>query len=300
MTASLPAADELALAERELRQGLLRPALDRLLAALPALERGDGAVFRRGLNMLGAAHFELGELAEAEAAFARALDLANAAGDALIMGRATNNLGMLANLRGDREVALTRYQLAVPAYQRIGQSAGLAETCHNMAITYRDLGKLEPADRYERRAIDYARQAGSPRLLAMAHVGRADLSLRRGEAAVAEAGARMGAAQYAAVGDQLGEADALRLAGAARTALGSLAEARHALDRAVLLAAEHESPLVEAEAREARARLAAVERDWASLRADAEAAIALLDGLGAVLERDALARWYQDLLASTG
>ncbi|HMV32260.1 MAG TPA: tetratricopeptide repeat protein, partial [Gemmatimonadales bacterium] len=184
--------DDVAAAERELRQGLLRPARERLLAALPVLERGDAAVYRRAVNMLGAAHFELGELAEASAAFARALELANHAGDALVLGRACNNLGMIANVTGRREEALTQYQLAIPAYQRVGSTAGLAETCHNLAITYRDLGQYDPADRYERRAIGYAREAGNQRLLAMAHVGRGDLSLRRGEAAVAEAGARLG------------------------------------------------------------------------------------------------------------
>lgn len=289
--------DDVAAAERELRQGLLRPARERLLAALPALERGDAAVYRRAVNMLGAAHFELGELAEASAAFARALELANHAGDALVLGRACNNLGMIANVTGRREEALTQYQLAIPAYQRVGSTAGLAETCHNLAITYRDLGQYDPADRYERRAIGYAREAGNQRLLAMAHVGRGDLSLRRGEAAVAEAGARLGAEQYAAIPDHLGEADALRLAGAARTALGQFAAARTALDRAVSLAREHASPLIEAEALEARARLAARERRWAEAGADVAVALGLLERLGAAEEHAALARWYGEARA---
>ncbi len=284
--------DEVAAAERELRQGLLRPARERLLAALPVLERGDAAVYRRAVNMLGAAHFELGELAEASAAFA-----ANHAGDALVLGRACNNLGMIANVTGRREEALTQYQLAIPAYQRVGSTAGLAETCHNLAITYRDLGQYDPADRYERRAIGYAREAGNQRLLAMAHVGRGDLSLRRGEAAVAEAGARLGAEQYAAIPDHLGEADALRLAGAARTALGQFAAARTALDRAVSLAREHASPLIEAEALEARARLAARERRWAEAGADVAVALGLLERLGAAEEHAALARWYGEARA---
>lgn len=293
-----PEQDELARAEQELRQGLLRPALQRLDAALPSLERGDPAVYRRAVNMLGAAHFELGELEEASRAFARALELANIAGDPLIIGRATNNLGMIANIGGRREEALTRYQLAIPAYQRVGSSAGLAETCHNLAITYRDLEQFEAADRYERRAIQYAREAGNARLIAMAEVGRAELSLLRGEAAVAEAGGQRGAARYAAIPDYLGEADALRITGAARTRLGALGRAREALDRAVCLAAEHGSALIEAESREARARLAAVTREWDAVRTDAEAALALFAQLGASDGRDSLAAWYEEVMPS--
>ncbi len=297
MTAQpLPVQDVLAAAEQELRQGLLRPARMRLEAALPALERGDAAIYRRAINMLGAAHFELGELAEAGHAFARALELASTAEDPLIIGRATNNLGMIANIAGRREEALTRYQLAIPAYQRVGSSVGLAETCHNMAITYRDLGRFDAADRYERRAIGYAREAGNPRLIAMAQVGRADLSLLRGEAAVAEAVGQRGAAQYAAIPDHLGEADALRITGAARTALGALAGAREALDRAVILAHEYGSALIEAESCEARARLSAVMHDWAAVRTDAESALALFEQLGATQNREALAGWYREVI----
>ncbi len=287
-----PAADPVAAAEQELRQGLLRPARDRLESALPALERGEGGTYRRAVNMLGAAQFELGELGQAATTFGRALELASEAGDALILGRATNNLGMLANIAGRREEALTRYQLAIPAYQRVGHLSGLAETCHNLAITYRDLGELEQADRHERRAIAYAREAGNPRLLAMAQVGRGDLALRRGEAAVADATARLAAEAYRRIPDHLGEADALRLAGAARTLLRAPGAAREALDRAVVLAAEHGSPLIEAEAREARARLAAAEGMWDAAAADVTAALGLYEGLGADEPGAALRRWF--------
>ncbi len=288
-----PPSDVLACAEQELRQGLLRPARDRLQAALPALASGDPGGYRRAVNMLGAAHFELGELSEAAEAFSRALELASDARDALTIGRATNNLGMIANVHGRREEALTRYQLAVPAYQRVGSAAGLAETYHNMAITYRDLEQVDLADRCERRAIEYAREAGNPRLLAIATAGRAELSLRRGEAMVAEAGARQAAAQYAAIADHLGEADALRLVGAARMELGAFEDARRVLDRAVRLAEEHGSALIEAEAREARARLAARRKDWTGFAADIDAALRLLAHLGATEAHDALARWYE-------
>ena len=47
------------------------------------------------------------------AAFARALELANQAGDALVLGRACNNLGMIANLTGRREEALQMLEFSM-------------------------------------------------------------------------------------------------------------------------------------------------------------------------------------------
>ena len=285
----------LVLAEAELRTGALAAARDRLGALVPALAFGDGATYRRSVNMLGAAHFELGQLAEAEAVFGEALALANGAGDALTLARATNNLGMIANVRGQRTEALTRYRLAIPAYQRVGNPRGLAETNHNLAITFRDLGDLDTADRHERRAIEYAREAGDERLLAMCQVGRADLALRRGEARVAAAGAQVGAASYARLPDRLGEADALRLVGVARAALGEHALARQALDRAVELAEAGESLLIVAEAYEARARLAVDLGDLATARREAALALARLRELGATDDVVRMEAWVATL-----
>ncbi|HEX6536795.1 MAG TPA: tetratricopeptide repeat protein [Gemmatimonadaceae bacterium] len=285
----------LLLAEARLRLGEPAGALALLDQSIPALVRaGDRPAYRRAVNLQGAARFELGDLAGAEESFARALELGNVEGDALLVARATNNLGAIANIRGRREAALTLYQLAVPAYQRIGSAVGLAESYHNMAITYRDARQLERADEYESRAIEFAREAGSARLLAMARAGRAELSLLRGDARLADAGASMAAQEYGAIPDPVGEADALRLVGAARAARGEVENALRALDRALGLAHEHGSVLIEAEALRTRAELHRAVGRSAEARADADAARAIFDRLGADEERDAVER----LLAS--
>ncbi|HEU4641392.1 MAG TPA: tetratricopeptide repeat protein [Gemmatimonadaceae bacterium] len=288
----------LLLAEAELRLGDPARARSRLDGAIPALARlGDRPAQRRALNLLGAARFEVGELEGeegAEEAFSRALELANEDGDALLVARATNNLGAIANIRGRRDAALAMYQLAVPAYQRIGSAVGLAECFHNMAITYRDARHVELADECERRAIEFAREAGSARLLAMARAGRAELSLLRGDARLAHAGATLAAAEYGAIPDPVGEADALRLVGAALAALGERTEALDALERAVRQAHEHGSALIEGEALLARAALHLSTGERESARVDAGGAHAIFTRLGATAERQAVER----LLAS--
>lgn len=283
------------LVEALLRSAEPRAAQRRLLDALPLLERADAALARRAANLRGAAAFELGELAEAAEAFASALDLARYDGDDRLVARATNNLAAIANVRGARDEALALYHLAVAAYQRIGDSRGLASSFHNMAITFRDLSRLDTADEYERRAIEFARESGDDQLVAMARTGRADLSLRQGDPALAAAGARRAAQDFAGLPDPLGEADALRLLGAAAVELGRLEEAASALDRALSLAVEHGSAVVEAEARASRAELAAAAGDRVAARREALLAIEIHERLGATAERDALRRWLATL-----
>lgn len=284
------------LGEAMLRTRSPRDAYVWLGATVPALERAANRVeLRRGLNMLGAAAFELGYLDEAEQAFARALELARVDGDDLLVARATNNLGLIANIRGRRDEALALYQLAIPAYQRLGHPLGLAESFHNMAITYRQLDQVQRSDEYEQRAIEFAREAGSAWLVAVARVGRAELSLRGADARLAAASARRAAHEFAELSDPAMEADALRLAGVAETALGELEAAREALNRAVTLAGSQGNALIEAEARRARAALAAAEGDLAGAKDDVSAASALFERLDAGPEREALLRWLAEL-----
>jgi tetratricopeptide (TPR) repeat protein len=284
-------------AEAAMRLGLPREAAERLRDGWSRLARGgDAAAERRANNLLGAATFELGELDESHAAFARALELAGADGDHLLVARATNNLGAIANLRGDRDTALAHFQLAIPAYQQLGHTMGLAESCHNIAIAYRDARRLEEADEYEQRAIAYARESGSERLGAMARAGRAELSLMRGDPAMAERGALMTSAEYRRLEDPIGVADALRLAGEARVALGTSATAVEALDEAVQLATAHGAVLVLAESLRARAAAQRLRGDLRAARADAQAALELFERLGATAE----VAWTARLLAAFG
>jgi len=284
------------LAEACMRGGRAREARGLLGDAVPALERRhDRSALRRAVNLSGAAHFALGELDDAERAFSRALELGREDGDDLLVARATNNLGAIESIRGRPDSALTLYQLAVPAYQRLGNSLGLAESYHNMAITVRERGLLDRADEYERRAIEYARATGNPRLAAMARVGRAEVWLRSGDPAVACATACRAAREFAAIPEPALEADALRVAGVASVVLGALDEAATLITRALETARAGGHALVEGETLHAQAELHAARGDLTAARADAGAAIAIFERLGATPERDAVREWLEGI-----
>jgi tetratricopeptide (TPR) repeat protein len=283
-------------AEASLRTGNPRDAHSWLAESLSVVERsGDRAQLRRALNLLGVANTELGALDDAEAAFDRAVTLGWTDGDDLLVARATNNLAAIAHVRGRRDVAVALYSLALPAYQRLGSARGLAESYHNLAITLREQGDLDRAEECEQRSIEYARDAQVASLAAMARVGRAEISLRRGDARMAKATALLAAQALGEAGDPIRQADGLRVAGIASMRLGDLPAARGALNRAVGLAREHGHTLIEAECRRARADVAKADGDLAAAREDLNRAAELFARLGAEEERDAAARAMQEL-----
>lgn len=282
--------------EALLRTGRTQTGREWLQQLLPSLQkRGDPAVIRRVTNLLGAALLELGLLDDAVEMFERAAELAWASGDDLLLAKARNNLGAIANIRGRRDQALTLYQLAVPAYQRLGSANGLAECFHNMAITFRDRRALDEADEYERRAIEFASEAGSNRLAALAQLGRAEISLRRGDVSFAEVGAGLATTAFRAAADPFGEGDALRLLGITRTLQGRLAAAKEALDASLTLAREHGGALNEAETLRALAEWAAARSDTALARSYGATALAMLQRLSAVEDAADLVRWLETL-----
>ena len=287
--------------ESYLRSGSPRESRAWFVDAIPAIERrGNRSALRRAINMIGVAEFQLGELDAAGPSFERALELGQQDGDDLLVARATNNLGAIANIRAQRERALGLYSLAAAAYQRLGDVMGLAECYHNMAITFRDAGDLERADDHELRAIEFAREAANPMLLAQARLGRAEISLRKGDAAFAEAAALRAASDFSILPEPIQEADALRLVGVAALAQGKLAIAQEMLDAALQLAQQKGGALNEAEILQARSALHDRLGDHASRRRDALAAIAIFERLQAHHDRQMLTDWLRERDPASG
>jgi tetratricopeptide (TPR) repeat protein len=269
------------LGEALLRTRQPRLARTWLRRALPRVTRsGDRVALRRAINLTGAANFEVGDLAAARAQFERAVELGRLDGDDLLLARATNNLGLIANMRGEHATALSLYRLAIHAYQRFGQAAGMAESYHNMAITFGDAGELRRADECESRAEEFAREAGNVRLVTMARVGRAEVSLRRGDPAFAAVTARRAAEEYARLPDGSLRADALRLLGVATLALGRPADALVPLQTAVALSRLHGDALIEAEARRGLAECHRARGSLAPARREAGRALRLFSRFG--------------------
>lgn len=112
---------------------------------------------------------------------------------------------------------------------------------------------------------------------------------------LAAAGARRAAEEFARLPDPAREAGARRLLGVASLALGRADEAREAIERAVRLAHEHGSLLIEAESLRARAELLASVGARGDATTDARAAMELFARLGRVEDETAMREWLEEM-----
>ncbi|MGZ8391454.1 MAG: tetratricopeptide repeat protein [Gemmatimonadales bacterium] len=147
--------------------------------------RGDRDGRMRSLNLLGAIYFERGNMRDAEQRFAEALRLGRQLGDSLMLARACNNLASVALLQGRSDDAAELYRGALLAYQRLGDRRGMAETYHNLGIVYRWAGNRLEAEDAANDAVRHATVVGEGSLLALVLTGRAELSVERGDPALA-------------------------------------------------------------------------------------------------------------------
>jgi tetratricopeptide (TPR) repeat protein len=256
----------------------------------------EGEVRRRGarrllldlLNLIGIALYELGRNDEAEARFTELLETATGWGDDEFAGRASNNMGVLANIRGQRDLALTSYQRAVAAYQRMGWRRGLAQTHYNIGISYRDLGFEQDADGQWRRALELAEPELDEDVMGFAEVERALLKVRGGDPRMGQALAERARARFEKLGDPVRRAEAVRVLAAADRALGRVGEARARLDDALREAVTHSNPLLHAEVQRDRGLLLRDLGDAAGAREALEDAAAHFERIGAAAEAEAV------------
>lgn len=249
----------------------------------------------RILNLTGAAAFELGRIDVAAHHFELAREHATAAGDFLTSARALNNLALVASTRGDWARAMQYYALAMPTYERAASVRGIAECCHNIAVTLIEAGNLEEAEEWDRRAMEFARETGNDRLRAFALGGRAEVRVRKHDYQMASVLATRAADAFRALHDMASEAHALRLHGQAQHGQREHREALETLTSAIELAKTSSVRRILGECRLARARCLLELSDRSAARADLIDALGDFDALGASDKRQQVLRLLEEL-----
>ena len=269
-------------AEAHGRLGAHREAGRWAAAALAvARRRGERHAELRARNYQGAIALEAGDVDGAELHCGAALDLARALDDHAAQARCFNNLGIIANLRGEGREALASYQLALAAYQQAGLARGMAETQHNIGISRRALGDYRGALAAAEEAVRLAEQLGDEALSTLALAGRAELHLVQGDLELATAELARAAATYERLQHPVGLAEVWRLQAGVARARGDGSGAAERLRRAAELARGQGSAHTLAEIeRDLGAALEAI-GDTAGARAARERAVALYRDLGA-------------------
>lgn len=155
-----------------------------------AKEDGDGGI-KAAIN-LGNVHTELGNLAEARAAFEEGLELSRSGGNENLRGIALNNLGMLSIRVGDPLSAIPLLGEAAAIFRARGAANYETNTLGQFGTAYTALGEIRKAIAVLDSALQLARSKGmrqeeASNLEALAEAHRAAGDHRRALALYSEA-----------------------------------------------------------------------------------------------------------------
>ena len=276
-----------------------------------ALRIGSEVLAAEALNTLGGLDLAAGSLTQAAATFTRALELGEASRQ--LRARVQQNLGIVANIQGELNEALARYERSLAAYRDCGDEHGCAIAYHNLGMVSADRGRLGAAECYFRESLAFAERVGDVYLQALCLVNQGEVAVRRQRFEDSRQNAERALALFDQVGARGAKADAYRVIGMVYRETGRHALAESRLRSAIELAVGAGSVLNEAEAsrelallyqasgrnQEALRQLSAAHRLFRRL--DARVDLVHVDGKVAALENTYLAvvrAWGESLESS--
>lgn len=260
--------------QRSVGEGVRPPPAAQLFAATAATRKGDLATgaslaaealerFRsradddgrmRAINLLGAIDFERGRLDQSQEYFTEALRLAHQLHDTLMAARASNNLASAVHLRGDLVGALGLYRSALLGFQRLGDRHYIAETYHNLGLTFRQAAEWREAENASAQAVRHAEVLGDRALMALTMTGRAELRIHLGDVAQAFQELERAARLAREAGDEVGGAEIGRIRALAALRQRDFGAAAKEAETALSVAARFGSLLLAAECAAAAAQ----------------------------------------------
>lgn len=247
-----------------------------------AVQHGMTELRARIENGLGVIHHARGEYAQARACYGVALDLTT---DPAQRGRVLLNLGAIANIEGDYDMARTHYTRSRSMAQQAGYARGEALALHNLGMLNADLQRWDDAEEAYGRSLELLEQIGDRQMIAAVLVNRSELSCGRENYDEAVASCDLALSIYGEVGDEAGRGEALRWKGRALGSLGRRDEAERILQDAVRIAKRMQVPLLEAETSLDLGLSCADRGDGTQARRWLNRALELFESLGA--QRDA-------------
>lgn len=211
-----------------------------------ALEAGDRLRAAEAVNVLAGVALEVGELDRATQLYQQAAELSQ--GESALMGRVEQNLGIIANVRGDWDAAKTHYRRSLAAFEAGQDERGTALAYHNLGMVSADQQEWAAAAGHLEQARAIAQRLGDLQLEGLARLNVAEVQIEVGRVEEAQAEVEGALGIFNQLGSERDKADAYRVLGTIyrRTGRTTLAEAR--LSDAVRLSASTGSALSEAEA----------------------------------------------------
>jgi tetratricopeptide (TPR) repeat protein len=214
------------------------------LARKIAVQYADPELRARVENGLGVVHHARGELAQARASYAVALELAV---DETQRGRVLLHLGAVANIEGDFASARAHYARSRAIFQHTGFTRGEVSALHNLGMLDADEGRFDEADQAYRRSLELLETLQDRQGIATVLLNRSELSCARLQFDDAVSMCDLSISVYDEIGDEIGRGEALRWKGHALRMLTQFADAEIALQDAVRIARRSQIKLLEAE-----------------------------------------------------
>jgi tetratricopeptide (TPR) repeat protein len=189
---------------------------------------------------------ERGDLSTACELYRSALQLAGST--PTLIGKIEQNLGIIANIRGEWMDALDHYERSLDAFRSVNDQRGSAIAHHNLGMIYAKRKQWQEADRHYRRCYGLAEVVGDRHLAGLAAMNRAEVRLAIEDFQGARAGAEQALQIFNQVEARRDKAGAHRILGMAFRQRGQLALAESHLRSALEIAVSAQCPLTEADA----------------------------------------------------
>jgi tetratricopeptide (TPR) repeat protein len=243
---------------------------------------GSRRLMAETLNALGGLELETRNLAAAEAALTEALDLA--AEHPAVLARVAQNLGIVANIRGDLPAAEAHYRRSLAAFEGLGDRTGSAITLHNLGMLRADRGAHVDACALFRECERLADLSGNAHLAALCRVNRAESLLALGRVSEGRSMVEWAGRSLEALGSRFDAADVERVLALCERAEGHDGQAETRLGRARELAQLTDARLTVAEIARDLGRLYAETGRPAQARSALREAVEAFGDLGALGE----------------
>jgi tetratricopeptide (TPR) repeat protein len=211
-----------------------------------AVQAGADDLAADASNALAGFALERGDLTEGQQRYHRALQLAGE--NPGLVAKIEQNLGIVANIRGEWSEALDHYSRSLAAYEATADERGCAFAHHNLGMIHADRKRWAEADRHYQTSQALAASAGDRHLGGIALMNRAEVRLAQGDLEGARAGAEQALAIFNQVEARRHKAGAHRLLGMVFRQRAQPALAESHLRSALEIAASTCCPLIEADA----------------------------------------------------
>jgi tetratricopeptide (TPR) repeat protein len=260
------------------RQGRYDAALAAFESARALAERiGDDELCAQVSNGVGAVHYARHEYASAREAYA---DAAARTHDETMSAKVLLNLGVIENIEGNHQGALSHYEQAFRIFERTGDRANATLALHNRGMAQADLQLWDDADASFLAALTSATDSGNPEMVAKTLVNRSEVLVERGALTDAVAHCDRALEIYANIGEEVGRGEALRWRAHALGRAGNHLQAERDATEALHIANRSGARLLEAESARAVGVLRGLLGDRAGGIKQLRHALALFTELG--------------------